>query len=155
MSVTCDHKSVGILVWRNDKLLLIERKNFPFGFAPPAGHVDNDKNFADAARRELQEEVGLNAVTITLRLEKKMNNPCNRIDGSWHDWKIYEAEITGKTIKNSDEVKQVTWATNKQLHEFALRTESYKKKLITENEWEKHPGLEPVWYDFLKELKII
>jgi len=31
--------------WQNDKLLLIERKKFPFGFAPPAGHVDGDADF--------------------------------------------------------------------------------------------------------------
>ena len=36
----CDHTSVGMLVWKNKKILLIERKKAPFGFAPPAGHVD-------------------------------------------------------------------------------------------------------------------
>jgi 8-oxo-dGTP pyrophosphatase MutT (NUDIX family) len=41
--------------------LLIERRQFPFGFAPPAGHVDDGETYIDAACRELQEEVGLEA----------------------------------------------------------------------------------------------
>ena len=46
----CDHTSVGILVWKDSKLLLIERKNFQFGFAPPAGHLDGDF-YEEAAKR--------------------------------------------------------------------------------------------------------
>ena len=57
MSAKCDHTSVGILVWKEEKLLLIERKNFPFGFAPPAGHLDGD-TYEEAAKRELLEETG-------------------------------------------------------------------------------------------------
>lgn len=66
MSKLCDNKSVGMIVWRNDKLLLIERKKPPFGFAPPAGHVDDDKSFEVAAKRELKEEVGLDTDNLEL-----------------------------------------------------------------------------------------
>ena len=75
----CDHRSVGILVWHNKRLLLIERKNFPFGFAPPAGHVDENKSFEEAAKRELKEEVGLQIRKMKLLLEKKMNNSIKEI----------------------------------------------------------------------------
>jgi len=50
----CDHTGVGIHVWRNGKLLLIERKKFPFGFAPPAGHVDGRQSFEVAAKRGVE-----------------------------------------------------------------------------------------------------
>ena len=66
MSKLCDNKSVGMLVWRDGKLLLVERKRPPFGFAPPAGHVDEDKSFEVAAKRELKEEVGLEADSMEL-----------------------------------------------------------------------------------------
>ncbi|MEK9177792.1 MAG: NUDIX hydrolase, partial [Patescibacteria group bacterium] len=59
MSKICDHKSVGMFIWNDDKLLLIERGKRPYGFAVPAGHVDGDKTFEIAAIRELKEEVGL------------------------------------------------------------------------------------------------
>ena len=41
----CDHKSVGMLIRKGGKILLIERKRPIFGFAPPAGHVDNKGSF--------------------------------------------------------------------------------------------------------------
>jgi ADP-ribose pyrophosphatase YjhB (NUDIX family) len=53
----CDHTSVGIFVWEKDKLLLIERKKIPYGFAIPAGHVDGDGSFEEARARELKELV--------------------------------------------------------------------------------------------------
>ncbi len=42
MPKICDNKVVGIIVLRDNKMLLIERKKFPFGFAPPAGHLDDN-----------------------------------------------------------------------------------------------------------------
>jgi len=81
MTKTCDHTSVGIIVRQGDKFLLIERMKFPFGFAPPAGHVDGDESFEIAARRELTEEVGLEAVSIKLLFEGRKENVCRRHDG--------------------------------------------------------------------------
>jgi len=47
-----------MLVWKGEKLLLIERAKFPFAYAPPAGHCDGD-DFEFTAKKELEEEVGL------------------------------------------------------------------------------------------------
>jgi len=154
MSKECDHKSVGILVWRNGNLLLIERKKLPFGFAPPAGHLDADVSFEEAAKRELQEEVGLKAENIKLIIEGRRNNPCRR-NGDWHYWKIYEAEAEGEPQMNEDEVKQIKFVDKELLVKLAEKTKQYLRQEISDDEWEKSPGLEPVWYDWLKSLKII
>lgn len=156
MQKICDHTSVGMLVWRNDKLLLIERARFPFGFAAPAGHVDGDPTFEESAKREIKEEVGLETKEMELVAEGKKDNLCRREGGTWHYWKIYNIISTGDDIDRSkDETKHAGWYTKDQILELSRITEKYKNKEISEDEWQKSPGLEPVMYEWFKELKII
>lgn len=155
MPKQCDHKSVGMLVWRDDKLLLIERAKFPFGFAPPAGHVDGDPLFEDAARRELKEEVGLEATGLKLLFEGRKDNPCHREGGNWHYSKLYEVTTIGEVKRSEDETKQVGFYSKEDLKLLAQKTEKFLSGKTKEKEWEDSPGLEPAWYEWLKELKII
>lgn len=155
MSKLCDNKSVGMLVWRDDKLLLIERRKPPFGFAPPAGHIDEDNSFEEAARRELKEEVGLEARNTHLLIEGRKDNPCRREGGSWHYWKIYKVEAEGEIKRSEDETKQANFYGKDILLSLADKTEKYLHGDIIQNDWESSPGLEPVWYEWLKELKIL
>lgn len=152
----CDHKSVGMLVWKNEDILLIERKRFPFGFAAPAGHVDKDTSFEDAAKRELQEEVGLSVKNMKLLIEGRKENICRREEGNWHYWKVYRIKVfEGNLTGDKDETKQAKFVSLDLLNELSEKTEAYKRGEISESDWEKSPGLEPVWYDWFKELKII
>lgn len=151
----CDHTSVGMLVWRKGKLLLIERKRFPFGFAPPAGHVDDKSSFEEAARKELEEEVGLKAKNLKLIFEGRKNNHCQRKEGTWHYWKIYEVETEGKVRRNPDETKQAGGYSKKEIEKLTKRTQRYIDGKISEDEWEKSPGLEVVWCQWMKKLKVI
>lgn len=155
MTKKCDNKSVGMLVWRDDNLLLIERRKPPFGFAPPAGHIDGDNSFEESARRELKEEVGLEAQNIKLLTEGRKENPCRREGGSWHYWKIYRIEATGEIKRSEDETKQAIFYKKDDLLLLASKTEKFVHGGISQDDWEKSPGLEPVWYEWLKELKII
>jgi ADP-ribose pyrophosphatase YjhB (NUDIX family) len=155
MTKICDHTSVGMLVWKDDELLLIERAKFPHGFAVPAGHVDGDSTFEESATRELKEEVGLDATNLELVAEGRKENHCRREDGNWHYWKIYKISVEGDIDRSQDETKQAGWYTKKQISQLALKTEKYNNQEITEEEWSKNPGLEPVMYEWFKELKII
>ncbi|MCR4322647.1 MAG: NUDIX domain-containing protein [Candidatus Azambacteria bacterium] len=155
MSHECDHSSVGMLVWRDEKLLLLERKLPPFGFAPPAGHVDGDALFEDAAMRELREEVGLTADSLKLLVEGRKDNTCRRSGGSWHYWKIYEVIAGGVVQGSAEETKQVNFVSKDVLLQLVEKTKRYIRKEISDDEWEASPGLEPVWYEWLQELKII
>jgi ADP-ribose pyrophosphatase YjhB (NUDIX family) len=78
MTKICGHISVGMIIRSDDKVLLIERMKYPFGFAPPAGHGDGDKSYEIAAKRELHEEVGLKAVDLGLIFEGRKENRCRR-----------------------------------------------------------------------------
>ncbi len=140
-----------MLVWKDDKLLLIERAKFPFGFAIPAGHVDGDPSYEESARRELQEEVGLDTKELTLIAEGRKENPCRREDGSWHYWKIYQMVTKGGVDRSKDETKQAGWYSKEQIQALANKTEKYNSKEISEEEWTKDPGLEPIMYEWFRE----
>lgn len=155
MEKICDHTSVGMLITNEEKILLIKRARFPFGYAIPAGHVDGDKSFEIAAQRELQEEVGLKQLSMEKIYEGRRENPCRRKDGTWHLWKLYKVETKGKIKRSLEETREADWYTKEEINSLALRTEDYLAKKISEKEWEKNPGLEPIMYEFFKELKII
>jgi ADP-ribose pyrophosphatase YjhB (NUDIX family) len=54
--------TVDIIIEIGDSIVLIERKNPPYGWALPAGFVDYGESYEQAALREAMEETGL-AVT--------------------------------------------------------------------------------------------
>ena len=155
MTNICDHTSVGMIVYKDDKILLIERRKKPFGFAPPAGHIDGDSTFEESAIRELKEEVGLIATKLELLIEGRKENHCRREDGTWHYWKIYRVEAINDIERSKDETKQVNWFSKDQIIKLVERTREYLQGKISDEEWENNPGLEPVWLEWLEELKII
>ena len=153
MARLCDNKSVGMLVWKDGKLLLIERAKPPYGFAPPAGHVDEFGSFEEAARQELKEEVGLDVVDLQLIGEGRKENQCRREGRSWHYWKIYNVETGGSLERSLDETKQVGWYTKDEIIKLAERTRQYIAGNINDKDWNNNPGIEPVWVEWLQKLK--
>lgn len=144
-----------MLVFNGPKLLLIERKKFPYGFAPPAGHVDGDISFDEAGKRELYEEVGLETISIKLIAEGRKEYPCSRIDGSWHYWKIFQATARGTLKANKTETVQVQWFTPQHIKMFATRTKKYLAKQTSAHDWKLAPGIELVCYEWFQDLGLI
>lgn len=137
MAEKCNHTSVGMLVEQDGKILLIERKIFPPGFALPAGHVDDGETYEQAAARELKEEVGLDATKLALIAEGRKENECSREDGTWHYWKIYRVDAEGEVTRSEGETKSARWYSPEEIQHLPA------------------PGLEPVMHDWFVKLAII
>ena len=56
--------TVDIIIQYKDGIVLIERKNFPLGWAIPGGFVDYGESLEDAAVREAKEETNLDVTLI-------------------------------------------------------------------------------------------
>lgn len=152
----CDHKSVGIVVSHKGRILLIERAKPPYGYAAPAGHVDEHGSFYEAALSELYEEVGLSKCDLTLLREGCKKNPCRRPGGTHHYWKIYGTEVNSGVIAiERQEVKSFIWATSKDLARLAARTERYLDGNVSDEDWNSKPGLEPVWKEWFCDLGLL
>ena len=56
--------TVDIIIDIAGKIVLIKRRNLPFGWAIPGGYIDYGESAEDAARREAKEETGLDIVNL-------------------------------------------------------------------------------------------
>lgn len=160
MSKTCDNLSVGVII-RDEagNYALLERRKFPVGIAPAAGHVDNHGSHEQAALDEVQEELGIVLAPESLKKvidNKHMSNQCSREGGSYHDWTVYEARITYRTLQpDADEAKGARWYTPEEVQALADKTKAYLEGEISEQAWTENPGLEDVWVALLIQLKHI
>ncbi len=58
--------TVDVIIEIGDQIVLIERKNPPYGWAIPGGFVDYGESVEDAARREAREETSLDVALRSL-----------------------------------------------------------------------------------------
>jgi len=147
------------MIARNEKrILIVQRREKPYGYAAPAGHLDGD-DYPEACIREFQEKTGLKVVgepkPIQLSKGTYRRNECRREGGAYHFWRLFEVQWEGKLDHSKKETMGVGWLTIKQIKLLGERTEKYLDGKITEMNWMTQPGLEPIWYEFLKELEII
>lgn len=128
------HYSVGAIIKKDEKFLLIDRVKPPFGFAGLAGHIDENETPEEALKREVKEESGLDLKNFKILLEEEINwNECSKGIGV-HYWHLYECEVEGEIKRNFEETKSIGWFTKEEILDLKL---------------------EPVWEYFFKKLKII
>ena len=122
------HYSVGAIIKKDDKYLLIDRVKVPLGFAGVAGHIDENEKIEDSLKREVREECGLNVIIFKLLFEEELSlEECSR-GILTHYWYVYECEVEGDIKIKEDEVKSI----NSTLHALysALRGSLFSSKLL-------------------------
>jgi 8-oxo-dGTP pyrophosphatase MutT (NUDIX family) len=132
------HFAVGAIIKQDDKILLMDRKKKPLGFACPAGHIDNGETPEKALFREVKEETGLDIKSFELSLHEFFSwNTCsNGIEG--HEVYIYDCETEGLIVLDKKEAHSLKWYTKEELIKL------YKDK-----------KLESLWEEILKKLEFL
>lgn len=128
------HFSVGAVIIRGGKYLLIDRMNPPYGFSGVAGHVDEGEEAITALRREVKEESGLSVISENLIFEEEINNNECKRGINVHYWYLYKVEVEGELIWNQEETKSIGWYTTNEI---------------------KNLKLEPVWEYWFKKLGVL
>lgn len=151
MTKRCDNQSVGVLIKDDsNRMLLIERKKFPFGYAPPAGHIDDFASPEDCAIGEVQEEVGLKVESLELVYQGRHENRCRREGGYYHNWHVFKASVSGEITASPDEVSSYKWCSQSEFEKLIIQTREYITGKISEEDWQREPGLEPVWLEIFE-----
>ena len=127
------HYSVGAIIKKGDKYLLIDRAIPPYGLACPAGHVDEGEEKEEALIREIKEETGLKIESLKLVAEEELDwNWCSK-GITVHYWYVFDCRVNG-VIRKNGESKSINWYSKEEIMELKL---------------------EPSWEYWLKKLKVI
>lgn len=154
METHCDHKSVGVVITNEkNEILLLDRARFPFGLAPPAGHVDEHGSLEQTAIDETSEEVGLVVSDLQEVIsERRVDNVCRRLGGDHHIWSVFlSRQFTGEVTPNIDETKGATWHS---LEELQILADSTRQQRTVEHKVGAQV-LEPIWLGFFTELGLV
>lgn len=163
----CDRTLVGAIARDSEsRVLLVNKSVEPFGWSCPSGHCDG-KSYASACFKHFEEATGLRVVGTPRSIGLKRpirNNICERENSEWHEWMIFEVDWAGQLKTDSEKTR---WFSVEEIDRLIKRMEWYLQAIyenchsranvaeIIDQEWRTNPGLEPVWYEFFKELKII
>ena len=115
------HKTVAALVKMNGKYLFLNRRNFPFGYALPTGHVYDNETPEEAMRRELFEETGLNLEGGKLILNESIYDRCKN-GGDVHEWFLFEYNCKNRKVVHNEESSQVIAAREDELKKLDIVT---------------------------------
>mgnify|MGYP001585641881 CR=1 FL=1 len=132
------HFSVGAVIIKNNKFLLINRNLYPPGYAGIAGHVNKNEIPEEALKREVKEETNYKITDKKLLFHEIIQGNECRTGFNIHEWHLYDCKCNGKLKILRREEKSIQYMTKQQI-----------------NKLYKQGKLEPVWEYWFKKLKVI
>lgn len=113
------HVSVGAVIRDGDRVLLINRRKYPFAYTIPAGHLEKEGP-EHCVRREVKEETGLEIKDFKLlRHYDPFYDPC-RGGVDYHEWYLFEAERPGGDLIMDSEGKEIGFYHPREIKGFKL-----------------------------------
>ncbi len=132
--------AVDVIVEKDEKLLLIKRRNDPFKglLAIPGGFVNEGEKVEDTAVREMLEETNLNIEPINIL--GAYSDP--KRDPRGHVITIaFIGKIIGGEVKAGDDADDFEWISYEELKDkHVVRTFDHNKIMEDYREWKKTRG---------------
>ena len=114
---------MGALIFRRNRILLIERGGVPLRgyWSLPGGIVETGETLAEAVRREVREETGLEVrpERIAEVFERIMPDAAGRVE--YHYVLVdYVCKVVGGDLQPADDCAGAAWATERELAGYRL-----------------------------------
>lgn len=103
------HWTVGALMERDGTFLLLQKRQWPFLWDVPAGHMEVNEDPMDAVRREVEEETGLQIINPDLVFHEEIFPDACRRGAVIHEWHVYRGQATGSLQPSDDEARELRW----------------------------------------------
>jgi len=123
--------AVDAIIITEGKIVLIERRNPPYGWALPGGFVDYGESLEDAVTREVEEETSLIVVDGYLKQEATYSNPDR--DPRGHVVSTVFSCIASGTPKAQDDAKNIQLFPLTKLPELAFDHAEIIEQFLTKN----------------------
>lgn len=105
------HWTVGALIEREGKFLVMHKRTWPYLWDVIAGHVGPAEDPEAAVFREVAEETGLRLAKPTLAFHGEIfPDPCRR-GVNLHEWYLFRGSAEGELRPDPREVAELRWVT--------------------------------------------
>jgi len=104
------HIAVAGIIIKDEKMLFVDRRTYPYGLELPAGHVENDESLEEALYREVYEEVSLKVTGATLLAQIEHPESHCRYGSDIEEWSVFLVQTNGgDDFVSSSEIASIVW----------------------------------------------